>query len=465
MTQTQLDHSVASATGETLRTIHGLGFRLVTESPDDLEPENLQPGRRLPVLPPGRCRTPASPATARSPWGSAWPATSTSRSRPTRSTPRGRSTTARRSMSPDRAMRPTSVARLGRNPPCRAGHRVRPRMGAGTNAATTSPDDRAESIGIATRVGTPHRTQPRGHSDMITITRRQARRLRGLFRRSALGIGHRGPVPPLVFHAEADATAGAISVRGPGPRARRAGRVPVSRGDRAAARRPGRFRGPPRHTRRARGRRARPDHRPLGRPRHPAVPRRTSSRCSRLSPRSPSRPARGRRTLPTCSTRWPRRPRRPPTTAPATPWAASCSGAHASEVVATDGRQLLVQGGFRFPWTDDVLVRRSPLFASKEWPRDRPVAIGKTDTHVVLRVGPWTLYLEVQTGRPIPAGRPDHPRRLRPRPPGCGSTPRTPRSSVQALDRLPGAEEPNARPPWTATAGSPSGPGRRTRPP
>jgi hypothetical protein len=42
MNQTQLVHSIASATGESLRTIHGLGFSLVTESPDDLEPENLQ---------------------------------------------------------------------------------------------------------------------------------------------------------------------------------------------------------------------------------------------------------------------------------------------------------------------------------------------------------------------------------------------------------------------------------------
>jgi hypothetical protein len=40
MTQAQLDYSVASATGETLRTIHALGFNLVARSPDDLEPED-----------------------------------------------------------------------------------------------------------------------------------------------------------------------------------------------------------------------------------------------------------------------------------------------------------------------------------------------------------------------------------------------------------------------------------------
>ena len=34
---------------------------------------------------------------------------------------------------------------------------------------------------------------------MITITRRQARRLRAVFRRHALGIAHRGLLPPLIF--------------------------------------------------------------------------------------------------------------------------------------------------------------------------------------------------------------------------------------------------------------------------
>src|SRR5690242_3870601 len=36
---------------------------------------------------------------------------------------------------------------------------------------------------------------------MISLSRRQARRLRGAFRRRALGIAHKGAVPPLVFRA------------------------------------------------------------------------------------------------------------------------------------------------------------------------------------------------------------------------------------------------------------------------
>ena len=39
---------------------------------------------------------------------------------------------------------------------------------------------------------------------MITITRRQARRLRAVFRRHPLGIAHKGLVPPLVFRPNPD---------------------------------------------------------------------------------------------------------------------------------------------------------------------------------------------------------------------------------------------------------------------
>src|SRR5487761_2327264 len=41
-----------------------------------------------------------------------------------------------------------------------------------------------------------------GVNFMITLTRRQARTLRGVFRRSVLGIPHRRPIPPLVFRVD-----------------------------------------------------------------------------------------------------------------------------------------------------------------------------------------------------------------------------------------------------------------------
>ena len=64
-------------------------------------------------------------------------------------------------------------------------------------------------------------------------------------------------------------------------------------------------------------------------------------------------------------------------------------------IAATDGRQLLVQGGFRFPWKEDVLIPHAKVFGSAELPQDQSVTIGKADDWVVVRVGPWTFFLSV----------------------------------------------------------------------
>jgi hypothetical protein len=62
-------------------------------------------------------------------------------------------------------------------------------------------------------------------------------------------------------------------------------------------------------------------------------------------------------------------------------------------IVATNGKQLLVQTGFQFPWPDDVLVPASPVFACRELAQVGPVTIGRTDTYVTLQAGAWTLQL------------------------------------------------------------------------
>jgi hypothetical protein len=90
-----------------------------------------------------------------------------------------------------------------------------------------------------------------------------------------------------------------------------------------------------------------------------------------------------------------------------------------------------------------VLVRAAPVFASKELPRTRPLSVGKSDTHVALRVGPWTLSLEIQADARFPrldevipdARAPATRLRLDP---GDAAF------LGRALDRLPGAEESNA---------------------
>jgi len=115
----------------------------------------------------------------------------------------------------------------------------------------------------------------------------------------------------------------------------------------------------------------------------------------------------------------------------------------ASEIVATDGHQLLIQGGFRFPWEDDLLVCRTRIFASKELPRDRPVEIGKTDGHVFLRVGAWTIALEIQT-----EGRYPRVDQVIPDSTQAGThialDAQDARFLGQTLDRLPGGDEPDA---------------------
>ena len=98
------------------------------------------------------------------------------------------------------------------------------------------------------------------------------------------------------------------------------------------------------------------------------------------------------------------------------------------KVVATDGRQLLLQAGFTFPWNGDVLLPASKVLGSKQLPADEPVLIGKAEDWLVLRVGPWTFWwqcnndgrfpdVESHIGRPesamasmqIPAERPAVP--------------------------------------------------------
>ena len=238
---------------------------------------------------------------------------------------------------------------------------------------------------------------------MITITRRQARRLRAAFRRHALGIAHKGLVPPLVFHA--DPAAGlrvrhrqahlAVECLLEGSyRPEEAIAVPLE----ALADFEGRDDSPVVLEAVAPGRTvARWDDRGIPQGREYAVP------AARLpAGRSPSRRPTSRSARPGCWTPWPR----PPATTEegSTRYALDCIQLRGGtgEVVATDGRQVLIQGGFRLPWDGDLLVRAAPLFACRELPRDRPVRVGRTDTHVVLRAGAWTLYLAIQADARFP---------------------------------------------------------------
>ena len=66
------------------------------------------------------------------------------------------------------------------------------------------------------------------------------------------------------------------------------------------------------------------------------------------------------------------------------------------KIVATDGHQLLIQGGFAFPWDDAVLIPARKVFASRELLNNQPVEVGGTDDWVCFRIGPWALQFKIE---------------------------------------------------------------------
>jgi hypothetical protein len=65
------------------------------------------------------------------------------------------------------------------------------------------------------------------------------------------------------------------------------------------------------------------------------------------------------------------------------------------KIIGTDGKQLLVQQGYAFPWDDDVLVPASSVFGCKELANYGPVSIGRSEQFVSVTVGPWALHLAI----------------------------------------------------------------------
>jgi hypothetical protein len=231
---------------------------------------------------------------------------------------------------------------------------------------------------------------------MITITRRQARGLRGIFRRSFLGISHRGIIPPLVLRAEG--TQLRVQYQHKPVLAVEHVELGACQTDEtialpldALADFEGRTESPVLLEASAPGR-------TVVRWEDHGIPQSRDYTIAALATTE---------ALPDLPTSWAEVPAAlldalaeagKTSTDDTGRYALNCiqlRGDH-HEVVATDGRQLLVSGSFPFLWTGDVLVRHVPMFASRELPRDQPLSIGKTDTHAVLRTGGWTFYLEIQ---------------------------------------------------------------------
>ena len=113
---------------------------------------------------------------------------------------------------------------------------------------------------------------------------------------------------------------------------------------------------------------------------------------------------------------------------------------HDGTVGATDGRQLLVQSGFVFPWDDAVLIPRNRIFSAPELSSDEPVKIGKSGDWVAMGIGSWTIWLAINKDGKFP----DLSRHI---PRSDNATARCRFSSADAkflagaIPRLPSAEE------------------------
>ncbi len=71
------------------------------------------------------------------------------------------------------------------------------------------------------------------------------------------------------------------------------------------------------------------------------------------------------------------------------------------EVAATDGHQLLIRSGLRWPWAETLLIHRSSVFAAKGW-LGSDLSVGRTEKHIVFHSGPWTIAMAIRTNVRFP---------------------------------------------------------------
>ncbi|HEV3117807.1 MAG TPA: hypothetical protein VGY58_12185 [Gemmataceae bacterium] len=115
----------------------------------------------------------------------------------------------------------------------------------------------------------------------------------------------------------------------------------------------------------------------------------------------------------------------------------------AGQIVATDSKQALIQAGFRFPWSDDVLVPRIRAFGLRELATESQLRVARTDKTVYIQTGPWTFLLGIDTdGKPPPV----HAVIPKPSAVTCKAQfdPQDAVFLVQALPKLPGRKDDNA---------------------
>jgi len=72
-----------------------------------------------------------------------------------------------------------------------------------------------------------------------------------------------------------------------------------------------------------------------------------------------------------------------------------CLSGTDGRIIASDGRQALLQEGFEFPWTDELLVPATRAFTAQPFKAADTVMSGCTDDWVSVNAGDWTLQLRI----------------------------------------------------------------------
>jgi hypothetical protein len=75
----------------------------------------------------------------------------------------------------------------------------------------------------------------------------------------------------------------------------------------------------------------------------------------------------------------------------------------AGQIVATDGQQALVQAGFTFPWTEDVLIPAVNVLGCQELTQGQQrISIGRTADWATLVLGAWTIAIKIEKDAHFP---------------------------------------------------------------
>ena len=72
-------------------------------------------------------------------------------------------------------------------------------------------------------------------------------------------------------------------------------------------------------------------------------------------------------------------------------------------MAATDGSHMVLFEGFDFPWKSEaILLRKSRLFALKDFVKLNAVSVGFLDKTIVIASGPWRFSMQVETDARFP---------------------------------------------------------------